>query len=199
MDWKGVAGIALATAIAGLLMGLVIGTRGCGDGSVNKLLQENAELKTQVTHHRFIARQAEKERAQQAERRNTAERVVGRLEAKQAASAATIKDLQTKVAKAGRKRDERDTLIDALTLENGAKDEQINWLKAALDASKSETTFAMDAEHAINQALVASEERADKLEKAVMKDRRKKILIGVGSSIGGAGVMALAVYGAGKL
>lgn len=199
MDWRGIAGIAVACALAGLLSGLVLGMRGCNDGSITKLLQDNAELKADVTRYRFLAKQAEKERAKHAERRHTAERVVARLEAKQDASAATIKDLRSAVARAGRKRDERNDLIDALTLSNGEKDEQINWLKAALDASKAETTFALDAEHAVNKALVASEERADKLEAHAMKGRKQKILIGVGSAIGGAGVMALGVWGAGQL
>jgi chromosome segregation ATPase len=199
MDWKGVLGIALACLFAGLLSGLVLGARGCETQGVTKLLQDNAELKANVTRYRFLAKQAEKERAKHAERRHTAERAYERIKAKQVASGKTIKVLRGQVAAAGRKRDERDALIDALTIDIGEKTEQINWLKAALDASKEETTSMYSAEQALNKALVASEERADKLEAHVMKDRKKKIMIGVGSAIGGAGVMALGVWGAGQL
>jgi chromosome segregation ATPase len=199
VDWRGITGIAVACALAGLLSGLVLGMRGCGDGNITKLLQENAELKSDITRYRFLAKQAEKERAKHAERRHAAERAYERIKAKQAASAKTIKDLRTKVIRAGRKRDERDALIDALTVAIGEKDEQINWLKAALDASKEETLSMYSAEQALNKALVASEERADKLEAHMMKDRKKKIAIGVGSAVGGAGLSFLAVYGAGKL
>jgi len=199
MDWKGVLGIALACLFAGLLSGLVLGMRGCGDENINKLLQENAELKSDVTRYRFLAKQAEDERAKHAERRHTAERAVKRLQEAQEASGQTIKDLRAAVVAAGRKRDKRDDLIDALTLDIGKKTEQINWLQAALDASKEETISMYSAEQALNKALISSEERADKLEAHVMKDRKKKILIGVGSAIGGAGVMALGVWGAGQL
>jgi len=199
VDWRGIVGIAVACALAGLLSGLVLGARGCESQSVTKLLQDNAELKADVTRYRFLAKQSEKQRAIHAERRHAAERAYERIKAKQAASAKTIKDLRTKVIRAGRKRDERNDLIDALTVAIGEKDEQINWLKAALDASKEETLSMYSAEQALNKALVASEERADKLEAHVMKDRKKKIAIGIGSGLGGVGVMALGVWGAGKL
>jgi chromosome segregation ATPase len=185
MDWKGIAGIALACVLAGFLSGLVLGARGCQSQNITKLLQQNAELKGDVSRYRFLAKQAEDERAMHAERRHTAERALAAIEAKQVVSTATIKDLRFKVAKAGRKRDERNDLIDALTLSSEEKDEQINWLKAALDASKEETTSMYSAEQALNKALIASEERADKLESHMMKDRKKKIAIGTGSAVGG--------------
>lgn len=196
MDWKAVSGIAIACALAGLLSGLVLGARGCESQSITKLLQDNAELKADVSRYRFLAKQSEKERAIHAERRHTAERAVKRLEEKQAASATKIKDLRNRVALAGRKRDERNELIDALTVAIGEKDEQINWLNAALDASKEETLSMYSAEQALNKALVASEERADKLEAHVMKDRKKKIAIGVGSGLGGIVLAFGATYAA---
>lgn len=199
MDWKGIAGIAVAAALAGLLSGLVLGMRGCGDGNITQLLQDNAELKSDVTRYRFLAKQAEAERARHAERRHTAERMVKRLTEAQATSGKTIKSLRTQVVAAGRKRDKRDDLIDALTADNQTKSEHINWLNAALDAAKAETLSMYSAEQALNKALIASEERADKLEAHVLKDRKKKIFIGVGSGVGGAGIMALATWGAGKL
>ena len=199
MDWKGILGIALACLFAGLLSGLVLGARGCEGESITKLLQENAELKSDVTRYRFLAKQAEDERAKHAGRRHTAERAAAAIAAKEAAANDRIKRLRRRMVQAGHKADERDELIAELDRDRNAKAEQINWLQAALDASKAETTSAIEAEHALNKALVASEERADKLEAHATKGRKQKILIGVGSAIGGAGVMALGVWGAGQL
>jgi chromosome segregation ATPase len=199
VNWKGILGIAVGSAVAGLVLGLVLGMRGCDGGSVTKLLEENAELKVEVTRQRFLAHEAEKERADHAVRRNDAERQLEAARAKQAASDGTIKDLRGKVARAGRKRDERNDLIDALEMQNAVKEDQIDWLQLALDASKDETIAANHGRLSLDAALVASEKRADKLEKHVMKERPKRILIGIGSAVGGAGVMALAVYGAGRL
>jgi hypothetical protein len=199
MNWKGILGIALGSAIAGLVLGLVLGMRGCDGGSVTKLLEENAELKVEVSRQRFLAHEAEDEREAHAVRRNDAERQLAAARAKQKASDSTIVDLRGRVARAGRKRDERNDLIDALEGQNAVKDEQIDWVQAALDASKDETVAALQGRLSLDAALVASEKRADKLEKYVMKERPKRILIGIGSAVGGAGVMALAVYGAGRL
>jgi chromosome segregation ATPase len=199
VNWKGILGIALGSAVAGLVLGLVLGMRGCDGGSVTKLLEENAELKVEVTRQRFLAHQAEDERADHAVRRNAAERELAAAKAKQAASDGTIKDLRSKVARAGRKRDERNDLIDALEMQSAVQEDQIDWVQAALDASKDETVAAIQGRLSLDAALAASEKRADKLEKYVMKERPKRVLIGIGSAIGGAGVMALAVYGAGRL
>jgi hypothetical protein len=199
MDWRGILGIALSSAAAGLILGLVLGLRGCSDGGVTKLLEENAQLKVEVDRQRSKAVEADELRVEHAEGREAAERALAEMQAGKAAAADEVKRLRDKVRKAGRKRDERDELIDAYEGQAAIKDNQIDWLQAALDASKQETTLAVDAELALNRALVASEERADLLEKRVLKDRRKKAWIGVGSAVGGAGVMALGVYGAGRL
>lgn len=199
MDWKAVSGIAIACALAGLLSGLVIGMRGCEDGSATKLLQENAELKAQVTRHRLAATQAEKNRAEQERLRLIAEQAAAAIGVKEAASYDKIKTLRAKVAKAGRERDERDDFIAELEKDRGQKIERINWLEAALEASKAETGFAVEAEQATNKALVASESRADKLEAHVMKERQKKIAIGVGSALGGCALTLASVYAAGRI
>ena len=198
MDWKGILGLTVAALIVGLALGLVVGMRGCG-GSTSKLLQENAELKAEVTRHKFLADEAERLRAKHAERRNTAERELAAMEEQQAASEGTIKDLRVKVAKVNRKRDERNDLIDAYESQAQVKDNQNDLLQAALSAAKDTMDAEFTAHSHTKSALATNEERADKLEKHVMKERPKKILIGVGSAIGGAGVMALAVYGAGRL
>ena len=51
----------------------------------------------------------------------------------------------------------------------------------------------------LETALGLQERRAEGWKKSAARSKRDKILIGVGSAIGGAGVMALAVYGAGQL
>jgi hypothetical protein len=51
----------------------------------------------------------------------------------------------------------------------------------------------------LETALGLQERRAEGWKKSASKSRRDKILIGVGSAIGGAGVMALGVWGAGQL
>jgi hypothetical protein len=198
MDWKAALAIGFICTVVGLMSGLALGMRGCGGGT-SKMLQENAELKADVSRFRFLAGEAESQRADHAERRHTAERALAALQAKRAADAASIKALLAKVKAAGRKRDERDDLIDAYASQNALKDEQVSLLTQALDAAEVELELSYTAEERLNDALVASESRADKLEKHVLKERPRKILIGVGSAIGGAGVMALAVYGAGRL
>lgn len=51
----------------------------------------------------------------------------------------------------------------------------------------------------LETALSLQEERAEGWKKSAKNQRRDKILIGVGSAIGGAGIMALSVYAAGQL
>jgi len=182
-----------------MALGLLIGIRGCSDGSPTKLLQENAELKAQVTRHRRYAELAEERRAEQERLRITAERAAAAIGGKAAAADDKIKKLRRRVVQAGREADERDDLIAEIDRDRRAKAERINWLEAALTASKAETGFAVEAEQSVNHALVASETRADKLERHVMKDRQKKILIGVGSALGGAGLALASVYAAGQV
>ena len=183
MNWKGILGLAASCLVAGLVVGLVLGLRGCGGGA-NKLLQENAELKAEVTRYRYLASEASKARAEHAEARHDAERALAASQEAEAASADTVRRLRDRVAKAGRKRDERDDLIDALSAQNAVKDDQIDWITAALEASKQETSFSMEAEQATNRALVASETRGDKLERYVVKSKRRLIWSNVGSVLG---------------
>jgi hypothetical protein len=183
MNWKGILGIAASCLVAGLVIGLVIGMRGCGGGA-NKLLQENAELKSEVTRQRFLASRAEDLRAQHAERRNNAERALAAAKAKEAKSAGTIKDLRIKVARAGRKRDERNDLIDALEGQNAVKNEQVDMLQAALDIAAEEMDAEFLAHSHTKTALGVSEKRANKLERYVVKEKPKRILIGIGSAVG---------------
>ena len=199
MNAKGVAGLSVGMAVAGLVMGLVIGMRGCDDGSATKLLQANAQLKAEVTRHRLVAEQARKQREEQERLRVTAEQAAAAIAVKEAAAGARIRLLRRRIVQAGHEADERDELIVEIDRDRDAKAERINWLEAALAASKAETGFAVEAEQSVSRALVASEERGDKLEKHVMKERQKKILIGVTSAVGGAGLALLSVYAAGQL
>lgn len=199
MNAKGVAGLSVGMAVAGLVMGLVIGMRGCDDGSATKLLQANAELKAEVTRHRLVAEQARKQREEQEALRVTAEQAAAAIAVKEAAAGDRIRVLRRRIVQAGHEADERDELIVEIDRDRNAKAERINWLEAALAASKAETGFAVEAEQSVSRALVASEERGDKLEKHVMKERQKKILIGVTSAVGGAGLTLLSVYAAGQL
>jgi hypothetical protein len=183
MDWKASLGLALACTLLGLALGLMLGMRGCGGGT-SKVLQENAELKAEVTRYKFLASEAEDRRAVHAERGNTAERALAANKAKHAADAGTIKTLQGRVKAAGRKRDERNDLIDAYASQNVVKDEQIDLMGQALDAAKAADAESRTVEARTSDALVSSEKRADKLEKHVLKERPKRILIGVGSAVG---------------
>jgi hypothetical protein len=184
MSWKGILGIAASCLVVGLAVGLLIGLRGCGGGGVNKMLAENAELKADVKRFKFLAGESEDRRAVHAERQNTAERAVAAMRAKQAADAGTIKTLEDKVKAAGRKRDERNDLIDAYATKLVEKAAEIDFLGQALDAAKAAAAESLTAEARISDALVASESRAAKLEKYVMKERTKRIMIGVGSAVG---------------
>ena len=118
---------------------------------------------------------------------------------REAAAIDTVKRLRKKVVQADRQRDERDDLIGALDEDREAKDEKIDLLQAALDAAIAEIEAGQTIEAALNTALVASEKRADKLEEHVMKDRRKKIAIGVGSAVGGIAITFGATYAATRL
>jgi hypothetical protein len=195
MTWKGILGIALGSAVAGLVLGLVLGMRGC-DGGVNKLLVENAQLKVEVDRQRSLAVEANELRVEHAEAREVAERALAATEVRAVAAGDEVKRLRVKVARAGRQRDERDDLIDAYEGQAVVKDEQIDYVQAALDASKQETSFAIEAEQSVNRALTAQTTRAGMLEKRVMKDRQKKILIGVGSAVGGVALAFGATYAA---
>jgi chromosome segregation ATPase len=198
MNWKGILGIALTCLVLGAAGGLLVGMRGCGGGT-SKLLQENAELKAEVTRHRFLASEAEKARASHATKRADAERALLASESREATATEQVARLRRRVAAAGRERDERDDLIGALDQEVSSKTARIDMLTAAVAAAAEEIELGHAIESSLNAALVASESRADKLERGLMRERPKKIIIGVCSAVGGAGAMALAVYGAGKL
>ena len=199
MNAKGIAGLSFGMVVAGLVMGLVIGMRGCDDGSATKLLQENAELQAEVTRHRLVAEQARKQREEQERLRVTAEQAAAAIAVKEAEAGDRIRVLRRRIVQAGHEADERDELIVEIDRDRDAKAERINWLEAALAASKAETGFAVEAEQATNKALVASETRADKLEAHVLRDRKKKIAIGVGSALGGCALTLASVYAAGRI
>jgi chromosome segregation ATPase len=188
----------VAIAIA-FIIGLVIGLRGCGSGSASKLLQENAALKQEVENQRFLAKQAEELRAAHAARRNAAERELEAAEEREAEAASTVATLRKRVKAERKKRDARDELIDALDKEMEASKTRAAFLSQALDAAKLELEQSYQIENALNAALRASEQRADKLEKHVGKSRRHKIAIGIGSAAGGAVLTLGAVAAAGRL
>lgn len=198
MNWKGILGIALSCLMLGLAGGLLIGMRGCG-GGVSKLLAENAELKAEVTRFKFLASEAEESRAIHARRRHDAERVAAALQEQNEVTTRTVADLRKKVARAGHKKDERDDLIVALELDGAVKDKRIDLLQAALNLSKEAEEAEFQAHSHTKSALTVSESRAGKLEKGLMKERPKKILIGVGSAVGASLLTLGSVYAAGKL
>jgi hypothetical protein len=77
--------------------------------------------------------------------------------------------------------------------------EQINIHKATEEMLRA-SLLARDTQVLnLETALGLQERRAEGWKKSASKSRRDKILIGVGSAIGGAGVMALGVWGAGQL
>jgi hypothetical protein len=183
MDWRASLILAASCLTAGVVLGLVLGIRGCGGGA-SKLLQENAELKAEVTRQRFLAGQAEELRAEHAARRNAVERELEAAAAKEAESADTIKHLKRRVIRAGRETDERDDLIAAYERQDVVKNNQIDLLHEALSIAAEEMDAEFMAHAHTKTALSASEKRANKLEKYVMKERPKRILIGVGSAVG---------------
>jgi len=77
--------------------------------------------------------------------------------------------------------------------------EQINIHKATEEMLRN-SLLARDTQILnLETALGLQERRAEGWKKSASKSKRDKILIGVGSAIGGAGVMALGVWGAGQL
>lgn len=166
--------------------------RGCeNDGPI---VQKDVELQAEVARYRFLAEDAENRRAQAAEARHAAER---KAEALKAENAALVKKV--------RSRPKPSTLEDAVRqLETclevvEKKTQRIDLVQAALDASKTETSLALEAEENINRALVASEKRADMWRKRAVQDRRKKIAIGIGAALGGAALTLGATAAAGRL
>ena len=192
MTWKGITGLVASVLVAGFVAGLVVGLRGCG-GSASKLLQENAELKADVSRFHALAKDAQAARALHATARHDAERALAAAVEHEVASADTVRRLRARVAKAGRQRDERNDLIDALDRDKGREVMKNGLLTLALESARLELQEADTGEQAWKSALEASERRGDKLERHIMKERPKRILIGVGSALGGAGVVALAV------
>lgn len=174
----------VAVAIA-FVLGLMVGLRGCDGGATNKLLQENAELKQEVTNARFLIDEAEKRRAEHAVRRNAAERKLKAVEIRETAAVESVVYLRRRVGRERKERDTRDDLIDALDKDIEVKKARIDLLYEALTVAELELEEGHAIEASLNKALLASEKRADKLEKHVMKDRKKKIAIGVGSAAGG--------------
>jgi hypothetical protein len=79
------------------------------------------------------------------------------------------------------------------------QEEQINILKATEEALWLTREHDLEEIKNLRTALTLQTDRAEGWKKSASKSRRDKILIGVGSAIGGAGVMALGVWGAGQL
>ena len=77
--------------------------------------------------------------------------------------------------------------------------EQIDILKATEEALWLTREHDLEEIKHLRTALTLQTDRAEGWKKSAKKSRRDKILIGVGSAIGGAGVMALGVWGAGQL
>ncbi len=183
MSWKGILSIAATCLVAGVVVGLVLGLRGCGGGA-SKLLQENAELKAEVTQHKFDAAEAAVVRLQHAEARNDAELELAARVELAAASADTVRRLRGRVAKAGRERDERDSLIEALDEENGGLLMNNGLLELALESARLELEAVDVGEAAWKSALATSEKRADKLENYVAKEKKRLIWSNIGSALG---------------
>ena len=79
------------------------------------------------------------------------------------------------------------------------QEEQINILKATEEALWLTREHDLEEIKNLRMALELQGDRAEGWKKSASKSKRDKILIGVGSAIGGAGVMALGVWGAGQL
>lgn len=79
------------------------------------------------------------------------------------------------------------------------QEEQINIHKATEDALWVMREHNLEEIKNLRTALELQGDRAEGWKKSAKRNRRDKILIGTFSAIGGAGVMALAVYGAGQL
>ena len=175
----------LGAVTAGLIMGLVLGAKGCDDGSVTRLLEENARLKIESEKHRADAFAAESGLAKAQER-------LAELRAIQVSHEGEIAALRKKVRQANRPRDERNEYIDALEKENVRLKEIDLFHRDAL-------TAAVTRGDHYQLAAEKEKERADMLEDKVLKGRTQKILIGVGSAIGASALTLGAVAAAGRL
>ena len=201
MTWKGVLGTTLAATVLSFVLGLTVGMRGCQDASVTKLLEENARLKVKVQTHEERAQAIAKQRDAESQRRLAIERELEAARAREQAASESVKGLrrivEQRTAKAQCK-PERE-LIAALDRDRARKTERIGLLQQALEGAKLEIELGHSAEGELNKALMASEDRADALEKHVGKSRRAKILIGIGSALGGVALTLGATAAAGRL
>ena len=201
MKWQGILGTTLAAAGLSFVLGLTVGMRGCEDASVTKLLEENARLKIQAERHRADAMLYATQRDAISKAKSETLAKLREAEAMEAAAEETVTTLRKIVRQrtaAAQCKPERD-LIAALDADRENKRQQIDLLKAAVDVANEELELGHSIEAELNKALSASEKRADMLEKKVLKGRKQKIAIGVGSALGGAALTLGAVAAAGRL
>lgn len=184
-----------AWLLIGAVLGVaitVVGFKGCSDEP--PLVQRDAELQTEVERHRILAHQAEERRAKAAHDRDLAKAKLAQLEEENAT-------LSNEILKRPRPTTYRqavtqlDTCLDVVL----RKDQAMDLVKEAVDAYEVELNAASDQTVALQLALEASEERADLWKRRSLKDRRKKIAIGVGSALGGSLLTLGAVAAAGRL
>jgi hypothetical protein len=189
------------TAGLSFVLGLTVGMRGCEDASVTKLLEENARLKIESEKHRADAMLAATQRdnvtkAREATLAELREHEVAAEAAEE--SIATLRGIVRERTAAAKCKPERD-LIAALDEDRAVKRQQIDLLTQAVDAAQKELELGHSIEASLNASLAASEKRADLLEKKVLKGRKQKIAIGVGSALGSAALTLGAVSAAGRL
>ena len=185
MNWK--CGLAIAVPWALLIAALLIG-RSCQDDWEAKDMERVEEIGRYV----FLAKAAHEKAAIAAADANAAKAKLAELEAETGTLITAIKKEPRphEVCRVPIARRER--IIQK-------QQEQIDIHKAT------EETLWLAREHDLEEiknlrtALELQGDRAEGWKKSAKRNRRDKILIGTFSAIGGAGVMALGVWGAGQL
>jgi hypothetical protein len=183
MNWKCWMVIAASWLV---IIAVLLVSRSCQ----NEWAAKDASRVEDIQRYQFLAQSAGQKAAIAAEDANTSKRKAAALEEeieklKTLLQPVTYEPCRVPVARRDRIIRKQEEQIDILEAT-----EQALWLTREHDLEEIKN---------LRIALELQGDRADGWKKSASKSRRDKILIGVGSAIGGAGVMALAVYGAGQL
>ena len=182
MTWKCWLAAVLQWAL--LAVALLVG-RSCQQEWAAK----DAELVAELERYKFLARQSSDRALEANERANTSDRRADELERE---TARLVEQLEPAPERCRVPIARRDRVIKNQAKEIDVRKATEKYLRESVAARETQILN-------LETTLSLQEERVDGWKKQAQRSRRDKILIGVGSAIGGAGVMALGVWGAGQL
>ena len=181
--WK--CGLAIAVPWVALVAVLLI-SRSCQ----TEWEAKEADRLEDIHRYQFLAKNAGERAAIAVEDANDAKRQVVALEEEIVALTGHLQPVTHEPCRVPVAR--RDRIIKK-------QEEQINIHKATEQMLWEVRGHDLEEIKNLRMALELQGERAEGWKKSAKKSRRDKILIGVGSAVGGAGIMALGVWGAGQL